>query len=198
MITRKDRFSVKPKKRIALVLATALSLVGIMGAGAGAAEQHEQRPGAREAQTSIVLGEPYHLYNRSAHLFMIAKGWNTSQNGILDLWYQHRTDSARLQEQWKFLPTGFSGVFRIKNVGSGLCLQPDNQDALRHVRQQECDRGDREQWWNVDKDEGLRISPYDNAHRVMNPYQVAYPSRDIVLNKDVDSLSQRWSAVPID
>ncbi|SDP93004.1 Ricin-type beta-trefoil lectin domain-containing protein [Actinopolyspora xinjiangensis] len=188
----------KPKKRIALVLATAFSLVGIMGAGAGAAEQREQSPQAREARTSIVLGEPYHLYNRSAHLFMLAKAWNTSENGILDLWYQHRTDSARLQEQWEFLPTGLSGVLRIKNVGSGLCLEPNNQDPLRHVVQRQCDRGDRAQWWWVDKDEGLRIAPYNNANRVMNPYQVAYPSRDIVLNKDVDSLSQRWSAIPVE
>lgn len=188
----------KLKKRIAMVLATSLSLLGALGAGAGAAERPEQQPGARRAQTSIVLGEPYHLYNRSAHLFMITKAWNTSENGILDLWYQHRTDANRLQEQWKFLPTANDGALRIKNVGSGLCLQPDNQDALRHVVQKQCDIGDREQWWRVNKDEGLRISPYNNPHRVMNPYQVAYPSRDIVLNKDVDSHSQRWSAVPVE
>ncbi|NYH80355.1 hypothetical protein FHR84_003712 [Actinopolyspora biskrensis] len=192
----------KLKKRIALVLATAFSMVGVMGAGAGAAEQDGQqeqvRPQAREAQTSINMGEPYHLYNRSAHLFMITKGWNTAENGVLDLWHTHQTNVNRLQEQWKFMPTGLNSVARIKNVGSGLCLQPNNQDSLRHVVQKQCDRGDREQWWSVRKDEGLRISPFNNGNLVMNPYQAALPSHDIVLHKDVDSLSQRWSAVPVD
>ncbi|WP_438388553.1 RICIN domain-containing protein [Actinopolyspora saharensis] len=192
----------KLNKRIALVLAAAFSMVGVMGAGAGAAEQHGQqeqvRPQARDAQTSINAGEPYHLYNRSIHQFLFPRHWSTSEGHRLGMWNKHKTGSQRFQEQWKFLRTGYRDVFRIKNVGSGLCMAPKEDDSRRRVVQKECDRGDRAQWWSVRKDEGLRISPFNDSNMVLSPYRNLHRGGSIVLYEDVDSLSQRWNAVSVD
>ncbi|WP_258175157.1 RICIN domain-containing protein [Actinopolyspora mortivallis] len=188
------------RKRIALMLAATLSLAAAFGTGAGATEQHTRHQEESRAQSSVILREPYHLYNRSANLFMLAKGWNSVENGLVDLWYQHNTGEPALREQWKFLPTGVSGVARIKNVGSGLCLQPnpDRLDPFRHVVQKRCDKGEREQWWNLQEDNGLRISSFTNDNRVLTPYNGAQASHDIVLDQDTGSSAQRWRPVLVD
>lgn len=200
MTTGKDWIPVKLKKRIALVAVAALSMVGVMGAGAGAAEQNAPQPQEGQQQGVIIPREPYHLYNGSSNLFMITKGGNAVENGFVDLWHQHNTGTLALREQWKFLPIANNDVARIKNVGSGLCLQPNPNklDPYKHVVQKRCDRGEREQWWNLRRDNGLRISSFLNDNRVLTPYNGAAASHDIVLNQDAGSADQRWRPVLVD
>ncbi|SDP92996.1 Ricin-type beta-trefoil lectin domain-containing protein [Actinopolyspora xinjiangensis] len=190
-----------PKKRIALVFVAAFSMAGIVGGGAAAVEQHApQRQESQQRDDVIVLREPYHLYNGSSNLFMLAKSWNNDENGLIDLWYEHKTGSDALREQWEFRATSEEGVARIKNVGSGLCLQPNPNklDPHKHVVQKECDRGEREQWWNITWDRGLRISSFNNDNRVLAPYNGPQASHNIVLARESGGTAQRWRAVMVD
>ncbi len=200
-VEKKAWYLIMLRKRIALVAVAALSLVGVMGAGAGAAEQKAEQHQRSQQQGMIIPREPYYLYNGSSNLFMITKGGNALEGGFVDLWHRHNTGTLGLREQWKFLPTAHRGVARIKNVGSGLCLQPNPNklDPWNHVVQEQCDKGEREQWWNLRRSSGgLRISSFLNDNRVLTPYDGAAASHDIVLNQDSSSADQRWRPVLVD
>jgi ricin-type beta-trefoil lectin protein len=139
---------------------------------------------------------PYYLNNAGSGLFMLARGWNTSHNGPLDLWDQHQPAPQGLREQWVFLPTGAGdSSVRIKNVGSGLCMQPDpsNYNTPRWVLQRQCDLGDVNQRWQLEGTAyGFMISWNQNRNRVLAPYDGNLKSHLIYLEQKSYASSQQW------